>query len=135
LELWERFVRGDLEAFETLFRQHQAEVYGWIVRIVRDRGAAEDLTVETFWRAWRGRARFDPQRQFGAWMRRIATNVALDHLRKARPEVPLPEQYPADPEPDAALSSELRAAIVRAFTGLPARLRAAATLVLIEQRP
>lgn len=135
MELLEGFVRGDLEAFETLFRLHQAEVYGWIVRVVRDHAAAEDLTVETFWRAWRGRARFDPSREFGPWTRRIATNVALDYLSKARAEEKLPEQYPADPVPDAALTSEQRKAITRAFGELPARLRAAATLALIEERP
>ena len=48
MELLQRFAAGDLDAFEALFRQHQKEVYAWIVRIVRDRGIAEDLTVETF---------------------------------------------------------------------------------------
>ena len=41
-----RFCHGDLDAFESLFRRHQSDVYGWIVRIVRDPAAAEDLTVE-----------------------------------------------------------------------------------------
>ncbi len=50
MELLERFAAGDLAAFEALFRAHQKEVFAWIVRIVRDRGIAEDLTVETFWR-------------------------------------------------------------------------------------
>ena len=40
MELLERFASGDLEAFEALFRQHQKEVYAWIVRIVRDTGIA-----------------------------------------------------------------------------------------------
>src|SRR2546428_6331819 len=57
MELLERFAQGELEAFETLFRQFQGQVYGWILRIVRDTGAAEDLTVETFWRIYRARAR------------------------------------------------------------------------------
>jgi len=52
-------------------REFQGPVFGWIMRIVRDRGAAEDLTVETFWRALNARARFDPQREFGAWARRM----------------------------------------------------------------
>ena len=81
-----QFCHGDLEAFETLFRLHQSEVYGWIVRIVRDRAAAEDLTIETFWRIHRAHARFDPGRSFGAWARRIATNAALDYLKSARSE-------------------------------------------------
>jgi len=53
MELLKRFRQGDPEAFEALFRQFQADVYAWIVRIVRDRGVAEDLTVETFWRIQR----------------------------------------------------------------------------------
>ena len=40
-----QFCHGDLEAFEALFRQHQGAVYGWIVCIVRDPAAAEDLTI------------------------------------------------------------------------------------------
>lgn len=66
MELLERFARGDLEAFEILFRQFQSEVYGWIVRIVRDPGVVEDLTVETFRRIYRAHARFDPARHLGA---------------------------------------------------------------------
>src|SRR5438128_4202613 len=77
-----RFVQGDVAAFEALFKAHQWVVYGWIARLVRDRAAAEDLTIETFWRVYRSRARFDPARSFGAWTRRIAMNVALDHLKR-----------------------------------------------------
>src|ERR1700719_711357 len=96
MELLERFTAGDLDAFEALFRQHQRQVYAWIVRIVRDSGIAEDLTVETFWRIYRSRARFDPAGNFGAWAYRIATNAALDHLRKSRREMELPADLPAD---------------------------------------
>src|SRR5580765_8007549 len=78
-ELLERFVQGDQTAFETLFRKFEADVYRWIMRIVRDRSASDDVLVEAFWRAYRGRARFDASRSFGAWLRRIATNAALDH--------------------------------------------------------
>jgi len=75
-DLLERFVRGDDQAFESLFRLFEREVYRWILRIVRDPSAAEDALVDAFWRAHRARARFDPSRSFGAWMRRIATNSA-----------------------------------------------------------
>src|SRR5947208_5351149 len=52
-ELLKRFVQGDLEAFESLFKRFQREVYGWILRIVRDTGAADDVLVErrTRWQA------------------------------------------------------------------------------------
>jgi Sigma-70 region 2 len=53
MDLLQRFAAGDLEAFESLFRQYQGEVYRWIIRIVRNSATAEDLTVETFWRMYR----------------------------------------------------------------------------------
>ena len=133
--LLERFAAGDLEAFEALFRQYQGEVYGWIVRIVRDPAAAEDLTVETFWRIHRHRASFRADRSFGAWARRIATNVAFDHLRSKPREFPILMDAAAPHAPDAAWEREVRERVAAAFRGLPARLRGAATLALVEERP
>jgi len=135
MELLERFAQGDLEAFETLFRQFQSAVYGWIVRIVRDSGVAEDLTVETFWRIYRAHPRFDPAGNFGAWARRIATNVALDHLKTRRVEVELPNNLSQGPPPDSVEQRETHERIERAFRQLPPRLQAAAALALIEERP
>jgi RNA polymerase sigma-70 factor (ECF subfamily) len=136
MDLLERFAAGDLEAFEALFRQHQKEVFAWTVRIVRDRGAAEDLTVETFWRIYRARQRFDPAvGNFRAWARRIATNAALDHLRHARKETELSEDFPAAPRGDPAAQGELRGHLRRAFFELPPKYRLVATLALIEDEP
>ncbi len=135
MELLERFAKGDLEAFESLFRQFQSQVYACIVRIVRDTGVAEDLTVETFWRIYRARARFDPEGNFGAWARRIATNLALDHLRRRRPEGELPDGFPQRESPDPAIERETREQIQRAFRRLPAKLQVTATLALVEERP
>jgi RNA polymerase sigma-70 factor (ECF subfamily) len=135
MDLLERFTAGDLDAFEALLRQHQHQVYAWIVRIVRDSGIAEDLTVETFWRIYRSRARFDPAGNFGAWAYRIATNAALDHLRKSRRETELPADLPAERCPDTALQHETRDRIRKAFAQLPAKYRLVATLALIEDEP
>jgi RNA polymerase sigma-70 factor (ECF subfamily) len=140
-----QFVRGDLDAFEALFRGHQAEVYRWIVRIVRDPGVAEDLTVETFWRIYRAHARFDPGRSFEAWARRIASNAALDYFKSAShtfakntqawetadPVGPLPEA----PLPDPGVTLEIRTKTAQAFRQLPPKLQVAATLALIEEQP
>ena len=134
MELLKRFRQGDPEAFEALFRQYQAEVYGWIVRIVRDPSAAEDLTVETFWRVHRARGRFDPGASFGAWTRRIATNLAIDHLRQKRPEVALPDDLAQPSSADPVASRETRRQIAYAFRRLPLTLRVAATLSLVEEQ-
>lgn len=135
MELLEKFTHGDLDAFEILFRQFQQEVYSWIIRIVRDPRVAEDITMETFWRLYRSRARFDPTRSFGAWARRIATNLALDHLKDVRPEVEFQEDRSQETPPDPAIQQDTRERIQRAFDQLPPKLRIATTLALVEERP
>jgi DNA-directed RNA polymerase specialized sigma24 family protein len=134
VDLSTRFVQGDLEAFETIFKQFEAEVYRWVLRIVRDPAGAEDVVVEAFWRAYRGRARFDPARSFGAWIRTIATNAARDYLRSARHRPQgdsLGGEIAAPPGADPGVTE----AVALAFNGLPEKLRIVATLALIEDRP
>jgi RNA polymerase sigma-70 factor (ECF subfamily) len=130
-----QFCHGDRDAFETLFHQHQTEVYGWIVRIVRDPAIAEDVTIETFWRIYRAHARFDPARSFGAWARRIATNAALDQLKSARHDTSLTEELASAPLLDPGRSEELRRETMCAFRRLAPKLKVAATLALIEEQP
>jgi RNA polymerase sigma-70 factor (ECF subfamily) len=133
-ELLERFVHGDPNALETLYRRFAAEVYGWILRIVRNSAAAEDVLAESFWRAYRGRARFDPSRSFGAWMRRVATNAALDHLRAARRHAAWGSVDHRTRAPEGR-NPELHEAIAIAFRRLPPKLQVVAALALIEERP
>ena len=135
MELLERFAQGDAEAFETLFRQYQGAVYGWIVRIVRNREVAEDLTVETFWRIHRTHARFNPSGSFGGWARRIATNLALHTLRKKRHETDLPDDLAQPASPDPAGQQETRKQIQAAFRQLPPKLHIVAILALVEEEP
>ncbi len=134
-DLLQQFAAGDIGAFETLFREHQAEVFRWIVRIVRDSGAAEDLTIETFWRIHKAHARFDPERNFAAWARRIATNAALDYLKSRRREVPLSEDTAAAEPGDSAIRRDIREKTQRAFCKLPPKLRVVAALALIDDQP
>jgi len=147
-ELLRRFAHGDRDAFEALFRQFEREVYRWILRIVREPGAAEDALVEAFWRAYRGRARFDPSRSFGAWMRRIATHCAIDQLNAVRrrnwQQLETVERVPprsaamrAGPAgaAEGPAAFEMADHIRRAFAQLPPKLRVVATLALIEELP
>ena len=136
-DLLQRFVHGDRDAFEQLFRQFEREVYRWILRIVRDPPAADDVLVDAFWRAYRSRARFDPSRSFGAWMRRIATNAALEQLKQMqrRRSVPLEEAPAAVSRNEAASDGATADLVARAFRALPPKLMVVATLALIEERP
>jgi RNA polymerase sigma factor (sigma-70 family) len=142
-DVMDRFRQGDVEAFESVFRAHQAPVFRWILRIVRNRETAEELTAETFWRVYRAHARFEPARGFEPWARRIATHAALDWLRAHRVESERvcewvdepPAEFAAAPATDPAVSAEMRRAIAQALARLPPKLRVAATLAVIEQEP
>jgi RNA polymerase sigma factor (sigma-70 family) len=135
----DKFRQGDPDAFETLFRMHQHSVYCWILQIVRDAGAAEDITVEAFWRMHQAHARFDSARKFEPWARRIATHAAIDWMRRRRPEDRIsPELWNSVEAPstgDAAVNAEIRMKTKQAFARLPAKLRVTATLVVVEERP
>src|ERR1700751_1630932 len=114
MDLFQRFALGEIDAFETLVRQFQGDIYAWIVRIVRDPGIAEDLTVETLWRIYRARRQFQPDGNFAAWARRIATNLALDHLRRKRPEQSLLTELAGATAPDRLVQREIREKIQQA---------------------
>jgi RNA polymerase sigma-70 factor, ECF subfamily len=137
--LLDRFRQGDLDAFEAIFREHQRAVYGWILKIVRDPAAAEDLTVETFWRIHRAHARFDSGRAFGPWARRIATHAALDWLRARQTDTDQAGDeivdIPAPPSANPGVTAEIRSKTAQAFERLPPRLRIAAVLSLVEEQP
>ncbi len=131
----QRFRAGEMEAFETLFRSHQQAVYGWLLRIVRNPWQAEDLTVETFWKIYRARARFDPARGFEAWARTVATRAAVDWLRTQRPEEELPANLPAASTGDPGVADEIRRRTANALARLPPALRVAAMLAVVEEMP
>jgi RNA polymerase sigma factor (sigma-70 family) len=123
MDLFQRFALGEIDAFETLVRRFQGDIYAWIVRIVRDPGIAEDLTVETLWRAYRARKQFRPDGNFAAWSRRIATNLALDHLRRKRPEQKLVAEPAGAPPTDHLVEQEIREKIQQAFRLANVRLK------------
>jgi RNA polymerase sigma-70 factor (ECF subfamily) len=80
-----------------LFNAYHDRIFRYVLGMVRDRAEAEDLTQETFLRAYQGG---DALRDPGAvrgWLYRIATNVCLDRLRQRRPHVPLDGQDAPSP--------------------------------------
>ena len=66
---------------ESLYEAYHGPVLAHLTRLVDDRSTAEDLCQETFLKALRGWARHDPAASPVAWLYRIATNTAYDHLR------------------------------------------------------
>lgn len=70
--------RGDRAAFERVVRLTVRVVYAQVVAAVRDRGRAEDLTQETFVRAWKGIGTVNEEAGFLSWLLTVARNVVLD---------------------------------------------------------
>jgi RNA polymerase sigma-70 factor (ECF subfamily) len=120
--------------FESLVAAHSAEILAYLWRMVRDEADAQDCLQEAFLRAYRACDRLDGRAQHRAWLYRIATNVALTHLkrrgREAARRSPLAFDLPdAGPLPgEAAIRRETLAAIAAAVERLPEQQRAALIL-------
>jgi len=108
---------GDKNAMRTLYARHSARVFRFLLRIVDNAAAAEDLVSETFIDVWRHAGRFEARSKASTWLLGIARHKALSSLRQRRFEqlddsafalVPDPSD---DPEADAEHLS--RAAVLR----------------------
>jgi RNA polymerase sigma-70 factor, ECF subfamily len=73
--------RGDMRAFERLYRLHSGRVMGLCLRMSRRQDVAEDCVQQTFIRAWRSLAAFEGRSAFGTWLHRIAVNEVLTYAR------------------------------------------------------
>ena len=82
-ELLRRLQRRDARAFELLCSRYSGQIRGQLVRIIRDEAASEDLLQEVLLLLWL-KAPEDDVRSLSAWLARIATNLAINHLRSVR---------------------------------------------------
>lgn len=88
-------IGGSELAFRTLVERYQRPVFSLVLRMVRDRGIAEDVTQEVFVKAWLALARYDPRRRFASWLFKIASNAAIDQLRRKKlPTTPIETSDP-----------------------------------------
>jgi RNA polymerase sigma-70 factor (ECF subfamily) len=140
LALVERARNGDRTAFEELVRLHAVGVHAVVVRLCADAGEAEEVTQETFLRAWRGINGFHGDSQLFTWLYRIAVNEAKRRIeRRAEQDASsLEEDRGRDaadwrPPPDvAAEQRDLRAALEAAVRALHPDYRAPLILRDIE---
>jgi len=93
-----RILERDAHAFETLFDRYGDAVRCHLTRIVRDGPAAEDLQQEVFLRVWNRAGQWDGRGAFRAWLFRMATNLAFNHLRSVRRRREQPLALSPEPE-------------------------------------
>ncbi|HEU5441131.1 MAG TPA: RNA polymerase sigma factor [Ktedonobacterales bacterium] len=123
---------GD-NAFETFFRAHEREIFGYLWRVTGDEHASYDLAQETFVRAWQ---RFEQVRHYEqprAWLFRVATNLASNHRRHrsiraaATAQLGGGEGIAGDPAASVVESAAVRAAL----DSMPVKQRAALVLRVV----
>lgn len=113
-------------SFEALYEATRDAVYAYVMGLLRDRDAAEDVTAQAFERAYRKRGRIDEQRgDARAWLFGIARNAALDELRRRRRHA-----TPVEPTTLAQIAGgveagddAMRVALHQALAKLPTRDR------------
>jgi len=107
--------------FDLLYEQFRLPIYRAIRGIVLDGAAAEDLTQETFERAYKARGQFRTGSSPGAWLHRIGVNVAISYVRRQRlARLVLPRLYVPQAPPDEQV--EDRTLAVRALSALSPKL-------------
>ena len=137
--LVERCRRGELGAFEEIYRAHASRLYGLVLRMVGNPSDAEDLLQEIFLSAHRKLDGFRGDSALGTWLYRLATNQCLDHLRSKSARAGQVTD-PLDDEPvmadgrsrGIAEETVTRMDLERALAQLPEGCRAAFLLYDVE---
>ena len=132
------FKTGEQAAYDAIYRRHHQRVRAVCYRILGNSSDVEEAVQETFLRCYRALGRFNGQYQLGAWLSRIAANVAVDQLRH-RARTPATTTVEAvtefesiEPQPDGLVTDQIqmhdalediqplhaRALVLRALQGL-----------------
>jgi RNA polymerase sigma-70 factor (ECF subfamily) len=136
-DLVRRAVGGEAQAFAELYDRYADRVYAFLRRRTPNEQLAEDLTSETFLRAWDHLDSFRPGRApFGAWLFRVARNLMIDHSRKRKAETSIEVVLLPDddsPSVEAAVAQRFEwDRLERAMENLTVLQREVLTLRFIE---
>jgi RNA polymerase sigma-70 factor (ECF subfamily) len=145
-ELMLRVRSGDEASFAVLLETHRNGVVRYLYRMVQNQAVAEELAQEVFLRVYRSRENYEPSAKFTTWLFRIATHLALNHLRdhkkekltdslNAPAEGEAPRELPAGglTVEQALLREAVQAEIRAAVEGLPEKQRAAVLMHKYEE--
>lgn len=134
-ELVQSAQNGDLAAFEVLVKSHSPALYRFIYRLVGDPVDAEELTEETWVRAWQALSRFKRQSSFKTWLFKIGMNLAFNLRKRRKATEGWNELMVAstEAEPVAVFQQKRREEVVKAaLARLPPDQRTALVLAIYE---
>ena len=131
-DLIARARKGDVEGYNLLVSRWEKRVFNYLLRLVRHREDALDVSQEVFLKAYQNLPKLEDPQRFAGWLFRIAHNEAFSLLRKNRPETELTDE----PRPPAAgrglLPIELSLAVETALGRLTADQREAVLLKVYQ---
>jgi RNA polymerase sigma-70 factor, ECF subfamily len=116
---------GDVRAFEELVKRRQSWLRNFLRRLSGDAALADDLAQQAFLRVWRTIGSLKTNLAFGAWLRRMAMNAWLDHVRRHDPldMIDASEEVPEEPDPADAEAAGESVDLQRALSTLPVPVR------------
>ncbi|MGA2513432.1 MAG: sigma-70 family RNA polymerase sigma factor [Candidatus Limnocylindrales bacterium] len=127
---------SDRTFIEELFALHHAEIYAYILRMVRDADVAADFAQDTFIKAYRAQDSLEDRAKARAWLYQIAHRIVLDEMRRRRIIRFLPwtgESHGAAPSAEhLAMEMRLSGPLARALARMPDRQRAALLLAEVH---
>ncbi|MCA9678975.1 MAG: sigma-70 family RNA polymerase sigma factor [Kofleriaceae bacterium] len=143
--------QGDRDAFGALVRRYQRRVYATALHILGSHGDADDVTQETFVRAYRAIGQFDGRADFFTWLYRITVNTSLNHVRSGKRVAALAEAGATEADhaggrPEAlgapqhtplewlTMTEDVRR-VLETVAGLSETLRITLILATVEQLP
>ncbi|EJF52932.1 RNA polymerase sigma-70 factor [Saprospira grandis DSM 2844] len=128
--LLEQLSMGQELALKAIFEQHYQSIYRIIYRMLQNKATAEDLSQEVFLKLWEKREKLNIRGPIGPYLRRMAVNEALGHLRKHKKyfieDIEDQHDLAAAPTADAEAvyaEKELKQALNKAIKSLPPRCR------------
>lgn len=133
-DLMEQYVDGSVAAFDELYKRVTPKVFGYLLRLTRNRVRAEDLLQITFTKVHRARASYLRGAAFLPWILAIARRSFLDERRAARSrseELSNDGTLPEPPREEARVSNDISEALERALDQMPETYREAIQLTKI----
>jgi len=131
-DLIARARRKDVEAFNLLVSRWEKRVFNYLLRLVRGREDALDLSQDVFLKAYQNLGKLEDAERFGPWLFRIAHNEAFSFFRGRRPEDELPAEAAAEPSRFRMYPAELSVVVERALSRLTADQRETVILKVYE---
>jgi len=142
-ELIRLYLNGDIGALNILVKRYHKPVFNYILKLVGNREAADDLAQTVFIKCYKSLRRLKDHNRFAPWLYRIAVNVVRDYWRQRRDMAPLDDEsddvnsltnlLASDDDPYEAVEAEQRAELVRrALKMLPQEQREVLVLKIYQ---